>query len=1171
MTSSKKNIVISSGLAIALLLITTFLYFHHSANNLSASLQHNFAKQLSAQQKLLQLELSNLATQNNNEEELLSTNFLASRTLYEEEGISLFIYQDSSLIFWNNNEEPIDNLLFTKDGFLNSPGGFYEKLSLQKNKKTYVALLTIKQQHQFENSFVKTSFQKRFTLPKNVGITIDNKVSAFASLSKNYLHLNFANVENHSNTTLSLIEFFAILLLLFALYHTIEKSALFIASLIVLRYLLLEFQFPFHLYEAKLMAPEFFAYSAWLPSLGDLLLHSIFVFAFILFVTKQKIKLTAAPRILTFLVLLVLLCASLLLSETIELMVFNSNVELDVKKIFALDFYSFTSLFIILLLLYSFLLLAIKSGQTLKENNIEKRTIFSSVALCFIIGFVFYLVLDETEDIYSLLLIIPIVSILFYRTYKGYSAFELSSTVFLILFISFYASAALEKNLEHKEKNYRKQKISLMSTNRDPIAEYLFESVAPKIKADSILFYIDDSLLTIQYLKEIFADKYWDKYDLAIANDSAISKMEMIAPQLFHSENLSKNGAYIADITLPENHHLYISLTPRDMPDEAGFPVLLVNKETENNTLNAQYSSAKYYNEKLVNNTGAYHYPLALNSLSKNSDEEFQWLEVNGYSHLLCKSNKNVTIISLESWGVWNIFSAYSYLFILFCLIALMAFSISYLLSRSTSDKHRVSFKNRLQFSMLILLLFSAVMTGAGSVYYISKQYNKKNEEAITEKIKSVKMDVERRLKRRDGFGNIELIQETLDRYSKIFFSDINLFDSSGKIIASSRNDIFSKGLLSQNMHPQAFYQMHYLHKTHYTQTEEIESMKYLSAYTPFFDDNGKVMGYLNLPYFSRQNELSNEISNFLVALVNIYGLLVVLSLLAALVVSNYITKPLSIIQEKLKNISLGKRNEMIQWKGTDEIGSLVSEYNRKVLELSESADKLAKSEREGAWREMAKQVAHEIKNPLTPMKLNVQYLKRLYKDIPQEEFEERLTKISNSLIEQIDTLSNIATEFSNFARMPDPVLEEIDMLSVIENCEQLYSDKEEVKISIQNIAENTLVKADKDQMLRVFNNLVKNAIQSIPEGRSGNIEMNLKNLNNKIIVEIRDNGKGISEDDKEKIFIPNFTTKNSGMGLGLAMVKKMIEGIDGKIWFESTENIGTTFYIELPALNIEH
>jgi signal transduction histidine kinase len=154
---------------------------------------------------------------------------------------------------------------------------------------------------------------------------------------------------------------------------------------------------------------------------------------------------------------------------------------------------------------------------------------------------------------------------------------------------------------------------------------------------------------------------------------------------------------------------------------------------------------------------------------------------------------------------------------------------------------------------------------------------------------------------------------------------------------------------------------------------------------------------------------------------------------------------------------------------------------------------------------------------------------------------------------------------------MPESILEEVDMLNIVENCQQLYSDKEDIKISIENLAKNTFVKADKDQMLRVFNNLVKNAIQAIPENRGGKINIRIKNVEERIIIEINDNGKGISEHDKEKIFIPNFTTKNSGMGLGLAMVKKMIEGIDGKIWFESKLDIGTTFFIELPILNIEH
>jgi two-component system nitrogen regulation sensor histidine kinase NtrY len=1170
---SKRNSIISGSFAIALLLITTFLFTQNSAQQVSASLQENFEQQLTTQQKLLQQEVNNLTTQT--EEDLLSTKYASLTSLYQKEGISLFIFNDSTLKFWSNNEEPIDNLLQTKDGFFTSSGGCYEKFSIAKNKKIYAGTLCIKRQHRFENSLVKTAFHKRFDLPKTVVVSVNDVSSDIKSLTKNFLHLDFSNTENFRNSFLAILEFLAILLLLFAIYQGVKnttytatiKCFLLLIILFVFRYFLLEFHFPFFLYEEKIMGPELFAYSEWLPSLGDLMLHSIFIICVILFVANQNVKLQLAPKGFTFILIFALLCFTILLSETIELIVFNSNVELDVKKIFALDFYSIVSLLVILILLLSFLLLCTKTANILEENKIDKKIIFTNTILVLILGLIFYTVVDEKEDLYSMLLALPVVAILFYRTYKKHPLFELNSTVFLILFISLYLSAALENNLEGKENNYRKQKISLMSINRDPIAEYLFQSVAPKINADSIALYNDDSVLVVKYLRSTFSDKYWDKYDINVANDSASIKMEMIAPNLFHSENTSKNSSYVGAISLDDDNLLYISLTLRNMPDEPGFPILLVNQETENNTLNSEYSTAKYIDGELVNNSGTYHYPLSLSSFGKNDSTEYQWLEINGCSHLLYRSKNNCSIISLESWGVWSLFSVYSYLFLFFCIITLLAFLTTYLFTHSPLQ---ASFKNRLQFSMLILLFFSAAMTGAGSIYYISKQYNKKNEEAITEKIKSVKMDVERRLKRRDGFSNIELIKETLDRYSKIFFSDINLFDANGQIIVSSRNDIFTEGLLSQNMHPQAFYMMHYQHKTYYTQTEEIESMQYLSTYTPFFNSQGKVMGYLNLPYFSRQNELSTEISNFLVALVNIYGLLVVFSLLAALVVSNYITKPLSIIQEKLKNISLSKRNEMIQWSGTDEIGSLVSEYNRKVLELSESAEKLAKSEREGAWREMAKQVAHEIKNPLTPMKLNVQYLKRLYKDIPQDEFEERLNKISNSLIEQIDTLSNIATEFSNFARMPDPQLEHIDMLGIIENCQQLYSDKEEVKITFENQANNTFIKADKDQMLRVFNNLVKNAIQAIPDDRSGKIEMIIKNLNDKIIIEIHDNGKGISEDDKEKIFIPNFTTKNSGMGLGLAMVKKMIEGIDGKIWFESHENIGTTFYVEMPTLKMK-
>src|SRR3569832_855526 len=213
-------------------------------------------------------------------------------------------------------------------------------------------------------------------------------------------------------------------------------------------------------------------------------------------------------------------------------------------------------------------------------------------------------------------------------------------------------------------------------------------------------------------------------------------------------------------------------------------------------------------------------------------------------------------------------------------------------------------------------------------------------------------------------------------------------------------------------MNPEAFLQIAILGKTEFIHDERIGNLDYLSAYIPLKNSNGKLLAYLNLPYFAKQNELEKEISGFLVALINIYVLLFALSILTAIFISNYVTKPLKLIQDKLGNIKLGKANEPIEWQDNDEIGNLVSEYNRMILELSNSADLLAKSERENAWREMAKQVAHEIKNPLTPMKLSLQHLQRTWKDHAPD-MEQKMDQVSKTIIDQIDTLSNIATEFS--------------------------------------------------------------------------------------------------------------------------------------------------------------
>jgi nitrogen fixation/metabolism regulation signal transduction histidine kinase len=348
-----------------------------------------------------------------------------------------------------------------------------------------------------------------------------------------------------------------------------------------------------------------------------------------------------------------------------------------------------------------------------------------------------------------------------------------------------------------------------------------------------------------------------------------------------------------------------------------------------------------------------------------------------------------------------------------------------------------------------------------------------------------------------------------------------------------------------------------------YIHEETIGDYTYLSAYIPLRNIESNLIGYMNLPYFAKQDELTNEISDFLVAFINVYVLLIAFSIYLALVISNYITKPIELLRGKIGQLKLGTKEEKIVWKREDEIGSLVAEYNRKVDELAHSAELLARSERESAWREMAKQIAHEIKNPLTPMKLSVQYLQKAW-DEKAPNWDQRLKQFSQTIIEQINSLSIIASEFSDFAKMPKSHFERIDLNGIIENSLGIFRETSAIAIHFDPMQPH-FVKADKEQLLRVFNNLIKNAVQAISNPSEGLISIQISTEGNQYQVRVSDNGKGIPEAMQEKVFYPNFTTKSGGMGLGLALVKNIIENSGGSISFKSVETKGTTFFITLP------
>ncbi len=611
---------------------------------------------------------------------------------------------------------------------------------------------------------------------------------------------------------------------------------------------------------------------------------------------------------------------------------------------------------------------------------------------------------------------------------------------------------------------------------------------------------------------------------------------------------------------------LFIYIDSKLVSQELGYPELLLDSRMSGSSILSDYSYSRYKDGNLMTRSGDFSYQLTFPDYWQ-SDDEFYFTSDLNYEHLIYNIDDSTSIvISNTKLRFIDILASFSYIFVFYYILYALALFV--LRFPDNIKGFNYDFKNKIKFSMIGVLLLSLIIVGFGTIYYNINQFERNLYEGIGEKIQSVLVEMEHKLG-----GDFELNKDYYDyltylltKFSNVFYIDINLYDVNGNLLASSRSQIFEKGLMGNKMNIDAYRQMVINKSGKYIHKESIGELSYYSAYVPFTNDDNKLLAYLNLPYFTKQSALRKEIYTIVVAVVNIYFFLILLSVIVAIFISNNITKPLQLIQERFRAIDLGKKNEPIAYTSHDEIGSLINEYNRMVSELTENAEKLAKSELELAWREMAKQIAHEIKNPLTPMKLSVQYLQKAWKDeIP--DFDKRLEKFSNSLISQINNLSNIATEFSNFAKMPRARAEEVNIIAKLTDTINLFESTENVKFDTDfRKIEELYVYADKEQLLIVFSNLIKNGIQAVPKGRDALIKIRVEIIKEHVKISISDNGNGIPDDLKDKLFIPNFTTKSSGMGLGLSIVKNIIETADGEIWYETEIDIGTTFFVTFPV-----
>ena len=480
----------------------------------------------------------------------------------------------------------------------------------------------------------------------------------------------------------------------------------------------------------------------------------------------------------------------------------------------------------------------------------------------------------------------------------------------------------------------------------------------------------------------------------------------------------------------------------------------------------------------------------------------------------------------------------------------------------------RLSLRSRIFAYMILLILVASILIALVTIFQYNEQSKDYHERRLDRKEKQVINHVKYLIYfettyvvNEENLGLIfhKEIFKIADIHSVIF----NLYDLEGGFLKTSDTSIRSEGII-ECLPAEVLNSLQSNLDKHYDDIVVENGIEYQSSYNIITDVKSKPLGIINLRYKLDNTFGDSELREFLIRLGYTYVVMLIIAIVFAYYVSRYITKSLKKIGEKLDQTRFNKRNEKIIVEDAgEEIYNLINAYNGMIDELEESAVKLAKSEREQAWREMAKQVAHEIKNPLTPMRLSVQSFQRKF-DPNDPKIHEKVNEYTKTLIQQIDTMSNIASAFSNFAKMP---AQQNEMLNVVEITRLAMELFNEGYINYSYEEKEIIVKFDRTQLIRVITNLVKNAIQAISEERPPRIDVRVFQEGNMVMITVKDNGVGITKENEPKIFEPKFTTKSSGMGLGLGMVKNILETSGGSITFTSEENKGTTFKVSFPKI----
>jgi len=1118
--------------------------------------------------------------------------------------ISYYVFEKGEMVFWSDNNLDISNIALpdsTDWHYVQLPNAHCVSSLVSSGSTKVLALIIIKKNYPYENDELVNSFARGFEMDKQVRIVNGKKTDKQAVFCShgNYL-FSLSEPEtfvfNESWSVAGLIAYAMAFLFFFMLYvrtsYLLNKNALSFKTFIfislgigIITGLLLFFNLPESLFWNKLFTPFQYASNPLLASISHLTVATGYfistIYLFYFHVNTDELKTFTSRIFMQIIFVLYFVLVYYLLSG----LIYHSSIQLNILRF---DDFSGITLwihFLILLWGIGLILLFFKTHIWFRTQRILKLALFTDLMFSVTLFFICHLVspgdaLRISLSFTALWLIFNLQFLLpkFKNIYGHLACWILVYTAFLV-----FNSLIIDSIKKNDKYKILAQNIYINgNTENDRMAEILLEELDVQIKNDvkiSRLVAKTDSLtLTKEYLNKTYLRGFWNKYDIRlnaapiqsdlykeymqfIENGGSKIKKTHFYSVAANENNMSYIGAFQSKSSGTDSVFLFMEFYPRRNFKSYSFPNLLIAASANIQT-QLNIAIAKYDHNKLVYSSGTVEFSPNSRWIPKNKSDFFS-VENKGFTHYIYAPNANSFIVITEQQP--HDHSAYL-LYFIYTFLAYYALSSLFVwiffFSRRNRT-YRLGLTAKFQYAFISLLIISFLLIFYVSVNFIQQKYQ---EEQIAN-LENKKSYIQKALQdlyywNQDlSTQNTQALNFDLQELSYTYHTDIHVYNNRGVLVGSSQPLIFNKSLISKRIAPKPYFTQN----ANMNQYEHIGKLNYLTGYTDFFNGDYLQIGYIAVPQFFSQDEIRNEIESFLAVIIHIYLTIIVLAILLSLFIGRQLSAPLYMLENKLKEMRLGRRNEKIEYNPNDEIGQLVIQYNRTIDELEQSAKLLAKSERESAWKSMARQVAHEINNPLTPMKLSIQQLQRT-KKINDGQFDDYFAKSTVMLIEQIDNLSRIAGTFSDFARMPEANFEHVDIAARLYSVVQLFANNyDQIQIDYQGPEKEVYVYADPEQLVQVFNNLLKNAIQAIPNKRLGKILVKLQQDTTQVIIDITDNGVGIVDEAHDKLFAPNFTTKTTGMGLGLAISKNIIELSGGTISFSTKLNKGTTFTVTLP------